>query len=57
MDEITTEEKLALPDYTFDCHTLRGKKMGKTKKDFFVEENKSLKPKQLSLFDDLLKNI
>lgn len=57
LDEITDEERLSLPEYTFDCHTLKGKKMGKTKKDFFKEENKSLFPKQLGLFDDLVNKI
>ena len=52
MDEVR-QEYLEVPDYVFDCHTIRGKKMGKTKQQFFVEEEKSLANRQLSLFDNL----
>jgi hypothetical protein len=37
----------------FDCHTLKGKRKGKEKADFFREEQKALKPFQPGLFDDL----
>lgn len=40
-----------VPEYAFDCHTRKGKKMGKTKKDFFVEEHDALKPREKGLFD------
>jgi len=43
-----------IPDYAYDCHTLKGKKMGKTKADFFREEQKALNPFIPGLFDDLL---
>jgi hypothetical protein len=33
-----------VPDYAFDCHTLKGKRKGKTKADFFREEQRALKP-------------
>ena len=36
----------AVPDYAFDCHTLKGKRGGKTKADFFREEQRTLKPWQ-----------
>lgn len=49
-DEVR-EEHLNIPGYVFDVHTLKGKKMGKTKKDFFIEEEKNLKNKQISIFD------
>ena len=42
-----------VPDYAFDCHTLKGRRKGKTKADFFREEQKALKPFQPGLFDDL----
>ena len=42
-----------VPDYAFDCHTLKGKRKGKTKADFFREEQRALKPFQPGLFDDL----
>ena len=45
--------KEKVPDYAFDCHTLKGKRTGKTKADFFREEQKALKPWQAGLFDDL----
>ena len=42
-----------IPDYAYDCHTLKGKKMGKTKADFFREEQKALNPFIPGLFDGL----
>ena len=42
-----------IPDYAFDCHTLKGKRQGKTKADFFREEQRALDPFQPGLFDDL----
>lgn len=45
--------KPELPDYTFDCHTLSGKRAGKTKDDFFLEEFLSLTPRQPGLFDSM----
>ena len=35
----------------YDCHTLEGKKAGKTKADFMREEEAGLQYKQLSFFD------
>jgi replication-associated recombination protein RarA len=43
--------KLEIPDYALDCHTPAGKKRGKTKADFFVDEQAALKPRQPGLFD------
>ena len=48
------KQELRMPDYVYDCHTLKGRKMGKTKKDFFVEEEKALAYKQCSIFDLLV---
>ncbi len=45
--------KMKVPDYAFDCHTLKGKRKGKTKADFFREEQKALKPFQPGLFDEM----
>lgn len=45
---------LNIPDYAFDVHTRKGKKMGKTKKDFFQEEFLALKPVEKGLFDNLI---
>jgi replication-associated recombination protein RarA len=43
-----------IPDYAYDCHTAKGKKMGRTKADFFKAEQKALEPWQPGLFDDLI---
>lgn len=45
---------LSIPEYAYDVHTLKGKKMGKTKEDFFREEHNSLEPFQPGLFDGLV---
>jgi hypothetical protein len=42
-----------IPAYAYDCHTLRGKRAGKTKADFFRSEQEALQPLQLGLFDQL----
>ena len=49
-DEIRNE-KAEIPNYVYDCHTLKGKIAGKTKGDFFREEQDSLANKEPSLFD------
>ena len=41
----------AIPDYAFDCHTLRGRQAGKTKVDFFRDEFEALNPRAPGLFD------
>ena len=43
-----------IPDYAFDCHTGKGKKMGRTKADFFKAEQAALEPFQPGLFDHLI---
>ena len=45
--------RVEVPDYAFDCHTLKGRRQGKTKADFFREEQEALMPFQAGLFDDL----
>lgn len=40
-----------IPKYVYDCHTLEGKRAGKTKEDFMREEEADLQYKQLSFFD------
>lgn len=52
MDEVRNE-KTQIPEYVYDCHTRKGKAAGKTKQQFFVEEEESLANRQLSLFDGL----
>lgn len=44
-----------VPEYTFDVHTLKGKKKGMTKEDFFRDEMAALTPREPGLFDDLVK--
>lgn len=41
-----------IPDYTYDCHTLRGTIAGKKIEDMVVSEQKSLHPHQPGLFDN-----
>ena len=41
----------AIPEYAFDCHTFQGRKAGRTRREFFAEEYKALKPRQKGLFD------
>jgi replication-associated recombination protein RarA len=47
-------ENIEMPDYAFDVHTQKGRKMGRTKEDFFTAEQAALKPRQAGFFDDLL---
>ena len=44
---------LPVPEYTFDVHTRKGKRMGRTKEEFFREERDALRPRVPGLFDDL----
>jgi hypothetical protein len=44
-------ERRGLPEYTFDVHTSRGRKRGKTRADFFRDEHAALRPRQPGLFD------
>jgi hypothetical protein len=50
--DIPPGDKVPLPSYAFDCHTSRGRKLGKTKADFFIDEQAALNPRQPGLFDD-----
>src|SRR5436853_222783 len=45
-----------IPDYAFDCHTQKGRRMGKTKAEFFRDEQAALEPFQPGLFDDLIED-
>lgn len=51
-EEIRKEE-IKVPEYVYDVHTLKGKMAGKTKKDFFREEEDALANKQMSLFEGI----
>ena len=43
--------KAEIPEYVYDVHTIKGKRRGKTKADFFSDEEMALAMKQPSLFD------
>ena len=43
-----------IPRYTYDVHTRKGKKSGRTKEEFFREEYEALTPREPGLFDDLV---
>ena len=47
-------EYIPIPDYAYDCHTPQGRKMGKTKAEFFRSEQDALTPFLPGLFDDLI---
>lgn len=51
-DEVR-KESAQIPNYVYDVHTRKGRAMGKTKTQFFVEEDKALVNRQISLFDDI----
>lgn len=48
------KEPVPIPPYTFDVHTRKGKKAGRTKDEFFREEYEALSPRVPGLFDDLV---
>ena len=47
-------EYIPIPDYAYDCHTPQGRKMGKTKQEFFKSEQEALQPRLPGLFDHLI---
>lgn len=44
---------MVIPDYVFDCHTHRGKQLGRTKKEFIVTEQAALTPYIKGEYDNL----
>lgn len=54
--ECESEPKISVPDYVFDCHTKQGKMRGRTKEQFFHEEQMALFPKTESQLEHLLKH-
>ena len=52
MQEVRAE-KMDIPEYTYDCHTRKGKRAGRTKEEFFQTEEDALKYRQMSLFDGI----
>lgn len=51
VEKLKSTTDFDVPEYVFDVHTYKGKARGATKVDFFKEENESLQPRQLNLFD------
>ena len=51
MFEEVRKEPMTIPEYVYDVHTRKGKMRGKTKADFFREEENALSNKQMSIFD------
>lgn len=49
-------EPLEVPEYTFDVHTRKGKKAGKTREQFFQEEHAALTPRVPGIFDNLIES-
>lgn len=45
---------IEIPPYTYDVHTRKGKRQGRTKAEFFREEHEALRPRVAGLFDDLV---
>lgn len=52
IEEVTKEEP-EIPGYVYDVHTYQGKRQGKTKGDFMLEEEEALSNKQTSIFGDI----
>lgn len=42
---------MVIPDYVFDCHTHRGKQIGRTKREFIVTEQSALTPYKEGEYD------
>lgn len=52
--EEVRKEGISIPEYVYDVHTWKGKKQGKTKEDFFVEEQKGLSnPTESQFYEQL----
>jgi len=47
-----TNEIRRVPSYAYDCHTLYGKRLGKTKRDFVLDEQRGLRPHKQGMYDD-----
>lgn len=46
------EQDKEIPEWVFDCHTLKGKRMRKTDWDMTTAEQEALTPKKLAYFDE-----
>lgn len=52
--EDVRQSPIPIPPYTYDVHTRKGKKQGRTKAEFFRDEYEALNPRVPGLFDDLV---
>jgi len=52
IQDLEASENIEIPKYAFDCHTVAGKKLGKSKFDFFIDEFIDLHDRMPSLFED-----
>lgn len=43
---------MVIPDYVFDCHTHKGKQMGRTKQEFVISEQAALTPHKVGEYDN-----
>ena len=60
IDKILAEarnSKIDVPEYVYDCHTRRGRALGKNKADFFREEQMSLLNQKESIFPDIVERL
>ena len=55
--EEARRDREPIPDYALDCHTAAGRRAGKNKTDFFLEEFEALANRQPGLFDDDLREL
>lgn len=53
------EKDMSVPEYVFDVHTRKGKAHGRTKRDFFIQEENDMENRQMSIFDfdELIKHM
>ena len=52
--EAARDGRIEIPEYAFDVHTSKGRRLGKSKADFFRDEQAALNPRVAGLFDDLI---
>ncbi len=51
--EAARKDPPKIPDYAFDCHTAKGRSMGRTRDQMIEQEYRALTPRQPGLFDDV----
>jgi len=54
LKSVTESDRKEIPEYAYDCHTSKGKAMGKTKEDFLKSEFEALNPREKGLFDEFV---